>query len=92
LLVKKPLHDNCLKKKLEHVHHFHKLLELLEINDVALAVTPSCSEPPTIVYSTTAVTATPDNHISIEPPHYTSVIVKDFETTDIPKPTNVHLH
>jgi hypothetical protein len=41
----------------------------------------------TIVYSTTAVTATPDNHISIEPPHYTSVIVKDFGTTDIPNPS-----
>ena len=62
-------------------------LSLPSYKTATVSVTPSCSEPPTIVYSTTAVTATPDNHISIEPPHYTSVIVKDFETTDIPKPS-----
>jgi hypothetical protein len=62
-------------------------LSLPSYKTAIMSVTPSCSEPPTIVYSTTAVTATPDNHISIEPPHYTSVIDKDFETTDIPKPS-----
>lgn len=46
------------------------------------SVTPYCSKPPTVMYSTTVITATPDNHI--ESPHSTSVI--ETTCTDIPKP------
>ena len=62
-------------------------LSLSSFQPATMSIAPSCSEPPTIVYSTTAVTATPDNHINIESPHSTSVIDKDFETTDLPKPS-----
>ena len=60
-------------------------LTLPSFQPATTSITPSCSEPPTIMCSTTAVTATPDNHINIESPHSTSVIDKDFETTNLPK-------
>ena len=62
-------------------------LTLPSFQPATTSITPSCSEPPTIMCSTTAVTATPDNHINIESPHSTSVIDKDFETTNVPKPS-----
>jgi hypothetical protein len=61
-------------------------LSLPSFQPATTSITPSCSEPPTIVYSTTAVT---DNHINIESPHSTSSIVADPTNPTPPEKTDV---
>ena len=61
-------------------------LSLPSFQPATTSITPSCSEPPTIMYSTTAVT---DNHINIESPHSTSSIVADPTNPTPPEKTDV---